>query len=247
MPMGAPLSVLLASVESVDVWEAIRMNDTFGKFTLILIVILSVYSFTVIFYKFRTLYSARTQTREFQKLMEQEGSWETLFVASKKYPESPLSRLLRDIYIECRLEKWFEGNTSLSLEGRLDLAKQTIEAVLTKGIAQEEERLQKQLSVLSTVSGLGPFLGLVGTVWGVLAAFQAIGRAGAASLSGLAPAISTALMTTMFGLFAAIPALIAYNYFYAQIRELTAEMESFANDLENAVRKQIARDRGAEK
>ena len=245
--MGTPLSLYLAASDSVDVWEAIRQNDTFGKITLVFIVILSVYSFTVIFYKFKLLYAARTQTKAFQKVMEQDGSWETLFLATKKFPESPLSRLLRDIYIECRMEKWFEGNPGLSLEGRLNHAKQTIEAILMKGIAQEEERLQKQLTVLSTVSGLGPFAGLVGTVWGVLSAFQAIGRAEGAALASLAPAISTALMTTMFGLFAAIPALIAYNYFYAQVRELTSEMESFANDLENAVRKQIARDRGAEK
>ncbi|CAN5476317.1 protein TolQ [soil metagenome] len=232
-------SLLLAN-ESVDIIAAIRQNDTLGHICLAFLLMLSVYSFTIIFAKFTSLSRASKQTNAFRRLVDQDGSWDSLFVAAKKYPESPVARLLKETYVECRLENWFAGpKGEIPVESRLEIARHTIENILMKTISSEEGRLMQKVPTLSTITTLAPFIGLIGTVWGVLSAFQGLGRAGGASLATLAPGISTALVTTVFGLFCAVPALIAYNYFVAEVGKLSSSMEVFSHDLENAVRKQI--------
>ena len=237
--MGLSAPLLLAVAESVDVVEALRNNDLVGWICLVFLTILSVWSLSIIFYKAVAFWRIKSQSVEFQELVDGDGSWETLFMAAKKYPESPIAKLLKETYMECRLENWFEFKKEAPLDNRLDIAKNTIEGILMRTISTEESRLQSKLSVLATISTLAPFIGLFGTVWGVLSSFQALGRGEGATLSSLAPGISTALMTTIFGLIAAIPALVAYNYFTSEIHKLGASMEGFAHEIENAVRKQI--------
>lgn len=231
--------LLLLASDSVDFVEAIRQNDLVGGACLLLLTCLSIWSLSIIFYKWVVIRRVKDQTLDFQELVDDDGSWESLFTAAKKFPDSPIARLLKETYLECRLENWFEFRKEMPLENRLEIAKNTIEGILLRTISSEEARLQNKLAILSTVSTLAPFIGLFGTVWGVLAAFQALGKQGSAALSTLAPGISTALMTTIFGLIAAIPALVAYNYFMSEIHKLSGNMESFSHEIENAVRKQI--------
>lgn len=242
MAQPLPFLLLLGEVPTVDVWQAIKENDLLGLALLVLLALMSVASVGLIVYKFLCLRRAQREAQSFQKVVDEEGSWEALFMASKEYPEAPNAKLLRETYVECRLENWFEGKGDLPLDARLNQAKATIEAVLMRTISQEEGRLNDHLHLLSITSALAPFLGLFGTVWGVLASFQALGKGGGASIAILAPGISTALMTTIFGLIAAIPAVVAFNYFSSVGRDLTVKMEGFAQDLEVAVRKQILKD-----
>jgi biopolymer transport protein TolQ len=95
---------------------------------------------------------------------------------------------------------------------------------------EELRRLEKGMSSLATIASVSPFIGLFGTVWGVMDSFAGLGDAGAASLRAVAPGISEALVTTAAGLFAAIPALIAYNYYLRDIRNISARMDSFATE-----------------
>jgi biopolymer transport protein TolQ len=94
--------------------------------------------------------------------------------------------------------------------------------------ADEVRRVEKGMSWLATTAGVTPFIGLFGTVWGIIDAFSGLGTAGGASLRAVAPGIAEALVTTAAGLFAAIPALIAYNYFLQNIRDLAQRLDSFA-------------------
>lgn len=94
--------------------------------------------------------------------------------------------------------------------------------------AEEVRRAEKGMSWLATTAGVAPFIGLFGTVWGIIDAFSGLGSAGAASLRAVAPGIAEALVTTAAGLFAAIPALIAYNYFLQHIRDLAQRLDTFA-------------------
>jgi biopolymer transport protein TolQ len=238
-----PLSLLGAAAGSVDLITAIKENDPFGKFCLLVLAGLSIWSLTVILLKVYEIQRVKAQTRRFQKLIDGDGSWETLFTAAKKYEGSPLARLLKETYVECRLENWF-SKTGGPLEHRMEIAKATVENILMRVMSNEETRLHSQLTILATVTTLAPFIGLFGTVWGVLGSFQAMGREGSAALAALAPGISTALVTTIFGLIAAIPALIFYNYFMREVHKLTGAMESFSHEIENAVRKQILMDGG---
>ncbi len=240
--LQSPLFTLAASVNLID---AIKSNDIFGQGCLFLLTALSVVSLTIIFHKVTSVTRARRQSNRFQTLVDREGSWDALFHASQKFRDAPIAKLLKETYVECRLENWFDHKKALSLEDRLNLSKVTIEGILMRTIATEESKLQKNLTLLSMTAALAPFLGLLGTVWGVLASFQAVGSEGSAALSSLAPGISTALVTTIFGLFAAIPALIAHNYLMAEVSKLSSEMESFSHEIENAVRRQILSGGGA--
>jgi biopolymer transport protein TolQ len=102
---------------------------------------------------------------------------------------------------------------------------------------EEVRRVEKGMSWLATTAGVAPFIGLFGTVWGIIDAFSGLGTAGAASLRAVAPGIAEALVTTAAGLFAAIPALIAYNYFLQHIRDLAQRLDTFANEFASQVEK----------
>lgn len=235
-------SPLLLPLGSVNLLEALLANDWVGWLCIIGLVVCSIVGIAVSLQKWFELTRAKLQTKAFQKLVDSDGSWEALFAASKKFPESPTAKLLKDVYVQCRLENWFRGKNNYSIENRLDIAKHTVEGSMLRTIAEEETRLQDKLTWLATISSVAPFIGLFGTVWGVLAAFQAVGREGSAALTALAPGISTALMTTIFGLLAAIPALFFFNWFSREINVLFNGMESFSHDIENAVRKQVLMD-----
>ncbi len=101
----------------------------------------------------------------------------------------------------------------------------------------EVRRVEKGMSWLATTAGVTPFIGLFGTVWGIIDAFSGLGTSGAASLRAVAPGIAEALVTTAAGLFAAIPALIAYNYFLQDIRDLAQRLDTFANEFTSQIEK----------
>lgn len=245
--MTSFLLPLASTVPTVDVLEALRNNDLLGWVCLVFLTILSIVGLTISFQKWFVIYRAKQQTEQFQRLVDGDGSWESLFMASKKYTESPIARLLKETYIECRVENWFDMKQDVPLENRLEIARTTVEGILAKTMSAEETRLISKLPWLATISTLAPFIGLFGTVWGVLASFQALGKAGSASIALLAPGISTALMTTIFGLIAAIPALVAYNYLMSEIHRMSSTMEMFSHEIENAVRKQILMEKGRDK
>ena len=108
-----------------------------------------------------------------------------------------------------------------------------LERVLALGSSEELTRLEQHMSWLATTASASPFIGLFGTVWGVIDAFRGLGQAGGASLRAVAPGISEALIATAFGLIAAIPALIFYNYFMHRIKEIGARMDDFGLEFIN--------------
>ena len=119
------------------------------------------------------------------------------------------------------------------------VAKVSIERVLERTITEEIRHLESYLIFLATTSNVAPFIGLFGTVWGVLGAFQALSRTGSAALSSLAPGMATALTATIAGLFAAIPASVFYNYFTNKIAIMITDMDSFSLQLANILQKRI--------
>lgn len=238
-----PVSIFAAVGSAPAPINAFMQSDPFGRLIVLALLAVSVWGFTLIFHKSREIARAMAQTKRFQRIVDAEGSWEELFLASKKHPESPLAALLKETYVECRMEDWFR-QSRIGIEGRLEIAKRTIEGILAKTITDEEARLQRQLPTLATIAGVAPLIGLFGTVWGVMLAFQAIGVEGSSGIAKLAPGVSSALTTTILGLFAAIPAYIMHNRFLARIAALSGGMETFSQELENAVRKQLLQEDG---
>ncbi len=111
--------------------------------------------------------------------------------------------------------------------------KPAVERSLQLGISEEVTKLEMNMNWLATIASVSPFIGLFGTVWGIIDAFQGLGNAGSASLRAVAPGISEALVTTAVGLFAAIPAAIFYNLYGGRIKEIGTRMEDFAIEFQN--------------
>jgi biopolymer transport protein TolQ len=185
------------------------------KFVLILLLFFSVFSWAIIFYKFRLLSKVEEESREFYQAFLKSKQWDTLYQSTKKLVISPLPTLFRAAY-------------SIEDEGFDE-----IRSTLNRIESMETDRLERYLTFLATTGATTPFIGLFGTVWGIMNSFMGIGRVGAASLAVVAPGIAEALIATAAGLAAAIPAVIAYNYFLSRTRKSVIMTENFSRELLN--------------
>jgi biopolymer transport protein TolQ len=185
------------------------------KFVLILLLFFSVFSWAIIFYKFRLLSKVEGESREFYQAFLKSKQWDTLYQSTKKLVISPLPNLFRAAY-------------SIEDEGFDE-----IRSTLNRIESTETDRLERYLTFLATTGSITPFIGLFGTVWGIMNSFMGIGRVGAASLAVVAPGIAEALIATAAGLAAAIPAVIAYNYFLSRTRKSVIIAENFSRELIN--------------
>jgi biopolymer transport protein TolQ len=225
-----------------DLFAAARASDIVGQGCLLVTAIFSIVSWAVVIHKWIQLRRVQRQTDLFvEECLEAGGSVEEAYRASADYPDSPLAEILRETVVELEVEDWYRKGYDLNLDERLRLAETGIERVVERSIASETRLLESNLIILATTATVCPFIGLFGTVWGILGAFQQLAFAGAAAIQLLAPGISTALVTTIAGLAAAIPATIFYNWFTARIAGLTHRMDSFALELSNIVARRIAK------
>lgn len=230
----------LAVGMGVDLVEAMRNTDLFGLMCLTLLLFLSIRSGYFIFQKTWEVRTARSQSEEFiDECRDGHKSLEEIYKIAKEYPGSPLATLLREAYIEYEMDYRDEASARLPLEQRLTLSRNTVESALERTIAAELRKLENRLINLATAAALAPFIGLLGTVWGVLGSFQALGREGNAALATLAPGISTALITTVFGLLVAIPSVWVYNRLASHVAQMSSQMDSFAHELTSVFQKNL--------
>lgn len=237
-----PLSLAGPTFLGADVFAAIRGTGIVGWGCLIITGVFSVISWAIILYKWFHLRHVSGQTENFvAECLDAGGSIEEAYRASADYPDSPLAEILRETVVELEVEGWYREGYDLGLEDRMHLAQNGIDRVVERTIASETRELESFLIFLATTASVCPFVGLFGTVWGILGSFQALAISGSAAIQALAPGISTALITTIAGLFAAIPAAIFYNWFVARIAGLTHRMDAFALELANIVQRRIAK------
>ncbi len=235
----SPLVFFGIDVNHVNIFQAIADSDFMGIICLTACLILSVISWAIILYKLVTISAASRQSDAFiDDCLNNVNSLDEAFRLTKQYPESPVAQVFREAYLEMQLENWY-SDLALSHEQRLLAARTSLDRVLERTITEEIRRLESYLIFLATTSNVAPFIGLFGTVWGVLGAFQALSRSGSAALSALAPGMATALTATIAGLFAAIPASVFYNYFTNKIAILISHMDSFALQIANIFQKRI--------
>ena len=180
----------------------------------------------------------RSLNREADRFEEQVGAGRSLEEVAQEAGESrhPLPRLLNAALREWRDAK---GKGALA-QGQAALLIQRIDRVLDSLIARESQRVEDGLGSLAIVATASPFIGLFGTVWGIMHAFQAIALEKNTSLAVVAPAIAEALFATAIGLAAAIPAYIAYNKFSTDAGKFAARLEGFADDLSTAIQRRLA-------
>ncbi len=227
----------------VDIIDMMMKSDLVGWICTIVIMLFSIASWAVIILKFIHITVASRQTKEFlEEGMAGAATLEEAYKAAADYPDSPVSQLLREAYIELDTEGWYSEGYEADASGRIELARLGIERVLERTIATEIDHMEAYLPFLATTSNVCPFLGLFGTVWGIMAAFQALGMHGAGNIASLAPGLSTALITTVAGLFAAIPAVIAYNRFSHRLNQYEARMGRFADGFHGLLSRELERE-----
>jgi biopolymer transport protein TolQ len=196
----------------------------------------SIVSWTIIAYKLIQIRAVRKNTKAFLDFF-----WDSPELSAVKgriddYDDCPLALLFKDGYRETEhfLSRPADGSAAA---GPGVSAIDSVARSLRKSSSQEIEKLEKNLSFLATTGSTTPFIGLFGTVWGIMIAFRQIGLSASTSLDVVAPGISEALVTTAIGLAVAIPAVIGYNYLQSKIKGLVSEIENFTYDFLNIAQK----------
>jgi len=215
---------LFAILLQLSTWDLVVSAGPIAKVVMVILLIFSLLSWAVIFSKWASFRSARGANRRFLRAFRKASGLESVAVASEQFRASPLVAVFDFGYSEVDRQMKSKGAVK---------NKTTLERSLQLGVSEEVARLERNMNILATTATVSPFIGLFGTVMGIIDAFQGLGTAGAASLRAVAPGISEALITTALGLAAAIPAAVAYNWFGASIREFGARMDDFALEFLN--------------
>lgn len=219
---------------STGVLDLILNAGPVGKAVLAILGVFSIVSWALIVEKWWQFRQARRQTLQFLKVFREGRRPSIVYATARRLRESPLASLYAAAYgevsgipdvVDPALDDVDEGFGP----ERMEIAQRA----MRRAAALEVSRLERYLPFLATTASATPFIGLFGTVWGVMSAFHGIGQQGSASLAVVAPGISEALIATAAGLAAAIPAVIAYNYFVARVRDWATEMDGFTLDLLN--------------
>jgi biopolymer transport protein TolQ len=208
----------------VNVWEMVATSEPIPLAVMAFLAVFSVVSWAIIFSKWGAFRRAREHSRAFLRAFRKAPALDAVAQAAGQYKESPLSLVFDFGYSEV--------SRQVTTRGRLT-NKTAIERTLLLGISEELAKLERNMNWLATTATVSPFIGLFGTVWGIIDAFQAIGLAGSTSMRTVAPGIAHALVATALGLFAAIPAAVFYNLFGQQIREFGARMDDFSLEFLN--------------
>jgi Biopolymer transport proteins len=216
---------LLAVFVGGEIVDMISNMGAVAKLVLLALLAFSLISWAIILTKWSLLRRARTQSGRFMRAFRKAQRLQDIAAVADQFKPSPLVGVFEGGYEEYRRQATSAGGVRLI----------SIQRGMQIGASEEITRLERNLPWLAITAAVTPFVGLFGTVWGIIDAFHGLGTAGAATLRAVAPGISEALITTAAGLVAAIPAVIAYNLIGASIREFAARSDDFSLEVLNAV------------
>ncbi len=214
---------------------AIENATTEGKITVIVLLLLSLFSWTIIISKFRQLSIARKATKKFMAAYSSTRDPLDIKKRGEDYDGAPAYSLYERGAEELAYQ--LERNpVTVKGERRISLSSyEAVKVVLEEAAAAQAMSLEKGMIVLSTAVAGGPFIGLLGTVWGVMSTFAGIAASNSASLTAMAPGVAAALVATVTGLLVAIPAMFAYNFMVTTVRSITQELDGFASRFANQI------------
>ncbi len=222
--------------------ELILYSGPVVKAVLLILLFFSILSWAIIFAKMRLIRLADNESRSFLRIFWEGKQFASIFAESKKLRHSPTAEIFRAAYMELTKLSQAKSNpdssrkssdpTSFSMELS---GVENINRAMRQASTSELTKLERALGFLATTGSTTPFIGLFGTVWGIMDAFRGIGARGSATLAVVAPGISEALIATAAGLAAAIPAVVAYNYYTNRIKVLNSQMENFSSELLNII------------
>ena len=234
----------MATADSLTsgVFELIWSAGPVAKFVLGVLLLFSIVSWALIVEKWWQLRRVRRQTLGFVKIFREGRRPSMVHAAARKFRESPLAALYSAAYAE--ISGIPDAGEPVVDDADEGLSSERLEAVhraMRRAAGIEVAALERYLPFLATTASAAPFIGLFGTVFGIMSAFHGIGTQGSASLAVVAPGISEALVATAAGLGAAIPAVMGYNYLVNQVRHWATEMDGFILDLLNILSRPMPR------
>ncbi len=209
------------------------------KFVLLVLFIFSVVSWAIIFIKYRYYRKIKQENESFNEDYLRSSKLSDILPAAKKYSFSTIAEVFRVGYSELVQTNQSASDTTYERDDISLSSLDNLERSMHKASNTEMTKLESFLGFLATTGSASPFIGLFGTVWGIMDTFKGIGARGTATLAVVAPGISEALIATAAGLAAAIPAVIFYNYFLNQSKDMGQEMENFASEFLNIVERHL--------
>jgi len=235
--VDSSMEVYLAAVqasESPSIFALIWDADFIVQMVLLGLLFMSMACWAIILQKFFRLRSASVQSRKFLELFWGSKRLDGVYEKCGNYRKSPVAEVFRAGYQELAKIQASKGEG-----GQMADATDNLTRTLRRASAAQGTNLERYIVFLGTTGSVAPFIGLFGTVWGILRAFQKLGTAGQATIDVVGPDIAHALIATAVGLAAAIPAVIAFNYFNTSIRVLHTEMDNFSADFLNIVKRHL--------
>jgi biopolymer transport protein TolQ len=215
---------LAAAPQGLNVWSLVWEAGPMGKFVLLLLVGFSVISWGIVAERWRRFRRAEAETDKFLDRFHKGGGLAAIQDETSTLKWSPVAEVYRAGFREISLNPVGEG----AVRGE---ALEAVDRMLRKSSGVQLTELERSLGFLATTASASPFIGLFGTVWGIMNAFRSIGVQGTASIAAYAPGIAEALVATAAGLIAAVPAVIAYNHFLARLNSMESLIEEFRADL----------------
>ncbi|MDH5230154.1 MAG: protein TolQ [Gammaproteobacteria bacterium] len=205
------------------------------QFVMAILLLASLFSWTIIFSKWRLVNRAKKAAREFEKTFWSSGDLSGLYAQISKNPRKPGENGLESIFVA-----GFRDYVRLRKDGELSpqVVMERTQRSMRVTLNRELDVLENHLPFLATVGSTSPYVGLFGTVWGIMNSFRALGNAKQATLAMVAPGIAEALIATAIGLFAAIPAVIAYNRYSTEVDKITNTYDAFFEEFSNILQRQ---------
>ena len=223
--------------DSGAILELITQSTGIVLLVLVLLVLFSVACWAIIIYKWYVLFQARNQSLNFLDLFWGSKRLDNIYREADEHSRSPIAQVFRAGYVELNKVQRSAGAQNDQTMGHALGGMENVHRAMRRANNTEMTYLEKYIGFLATTASAAPFVGLFGTVWGIMKSFIGIKEAGNASLNVVAPGIAEALIATAVGLAAAIPAVIAYNYFQARIHHIQTEMSNFEDDFLNIIKR----------
>lgn len=223
-PLPGPAA--LPASHSSAIGDMLHNSGPMALTVLVLLLAASIFSWAIMFSKWRAFRDADTQNRRFVRAFRKSGRLSEVAAVAEQFRPSPLVAVFNEIHDEYQRQAGGRGTPPNP---------QALERAAQTAASESLTMMESRMTWLATIAQAAPFIGLFGTVMGIIDAFHGLGSAGAATLRAVAPGISEALITTAAGLVVAVPALVGYNQLTAKLRDFGARMDDFGRELLNAI------------
>ena len=231
-----PISAAAQPVmEHASLFEMVTSSGLVGQFVLYSLILLSISCWSITIQKILQFRKANQDTAAFTQLFWETRNFARIDDGSRRLVASPLTKVFASGYREIM------AMIQDSAQRKAELDLEVVERALKRAEVDESSRLEKGITFLATTASAAPFIGLFGTVWGIMNAFHGLGNAKSSTLQAVAPGISEALVATAVGLAAAIPAAIAFNFFTVTVKRFRQSMASFSAEFINVAKKSFPR------